>query len=577
MPQSSPPGGPEAIEHDAIIVGAGFTGLYAIHELREKLGLSVQAFERGDGVGGTWYWNRYPGARCDVESLDYSYSFSPELEQEWEWTERYPAQPEIERYLNHVADRFDLRRSIQFSTTVASATWEEDSGRWLVETGSGDRHRAQFLVLGVGCLSSRLDPRDMFEGVDSFAGDWYHTGSWPKDGVDFTGKRVGVIGTGSTGIQLIPQAAETAERVFTFQRTPNYSVPAQNRPMDQGYANDLKARYRDHRAAARLSPFGQIVKVGEVNQGPALAVSEEIRRGEFEKAWERGGGVAMLLAFGDLLADLDANDTVSEFVRSKIREIVTNPEVAAQLSPTDYPLGAKRICVDTDYYKTYNRENVELVPVRENRIRRLTPAGIELEDGTEIELDIVVFAIGYDAMTGALLDIDIRGRGGESLREHWVDGPRTYLGLVAPGFPNMFMVTGPQSPSVLTNMVVSIEQHVDWLADAIRHMREAGIVTIEATAAGQDAWVKHVNEVGSLTLFAGGDSWYTGANVPGKPRIFMPYAGGLGNYWGIIQNVAAEGYEGFLLDGVETPLGSASEPFLTPILTEAEPAAEPAP
>jgi cyclohexanone monooxygenase len=572
MPESSRQQRDEVAEHDAIIVGAGWTGLYAIYNLRDELGLAVHAFERGDGVGGTWYWNRYPGARCDVESLDYSYSFSPELEQEWEWSERYPSQPEIERYLNHVADRFDLRRDIEFGTMVVSATWQEGADRWLIETDGGAQHRARFLVLGVGCLSSRLDPRDMFDGVDSFEGDWYHTGSWPTEAVDLAGKRVAVIGTGSTGIQLIPQAAEAADHVCVFQRTPNYSVPARNRPMDLEFQRALKARYREHRRAARQSAFGQIVVVDELNKGSALVVPEEIRRREFERAWQRGGGVAMLLAFGDLLGSLDANQTVADFVRSKIREIVKDPEVAERLCPNDHPLGAKRICVDTDYYDTFNRENVELVSIRENPIARLTATGIQLEDGQEFEFDVIVFAIGYDAMTGALLDIDIRGRGGESLREHWADGPRTYLGLMAPGFPNMFMVTGPQSPSVLTNMVVSIEQHVDWLSDAILHMQDAGIATIEATPEGQDAWVAHVNEVGSMTLFAAGNSWYTGANVPGKPRIFMPYAGGLGNYWNMIQDVAREGYEGFRLDGEAQPLGKASAAFITPIVTDAAPA-----
>jgi len=547
---------------DAIIVGAGFTGLYAIYKLRDQMGLSVRAFERGDGVGGTWFWNRYPGARCDVESLEYSYSFSPELEQEWEWTERYPTQPEIERYLNHVADRFDLRREIQFETTVVAATWDDASHRWTVETDDGRRHRAQFLVMGVGCLSSKLDPRDMFEGVDAFGGEWHHTGAWPKDhAVSFEGKRVGVIGTGSTAIQLIPQAAKTADHVYVFQRTPNFSVPAQNGPMDPEFQKALKARYREHRKAAKESAFGVPVVVEDINAGSALAVAEEERRREYEEAWQLGGGATMLLAFADLLVDENANETVSEFVRSKIREIVKDPKVAERLCPTDHPLGTKRICVDIEYYQTYNRDNVTLVPIRENPIAKLTPAGLQLQDGQQFELDMIVFAIGFDAMTGPLFDIDIRGRGGELLRERWADGPRTYLGLTTHGFPNMFIVTGPQSPSVLSNMVVSIEQHVDWLTDAIKHVRESGHETIEASLEAQEAWVAHVDEVGNSTLFPRANSWYTGANVPGKPRVFTPYVGGVGPYWQTICGVAEKGYEGFVVNGTGSALGDPETEF----------------
>jgi cyclohexanone monooxygenase len=538
-------------EFDALIVGAGFSGLYSLYRMRE-LGLSARVFERGDGVGGTWYWNRYPGARCDVESLEYSYSFSEELEQEWEWTERYPRQPEIESYLNHVADRFDLRKDIEFNTAVTAVSYDDDDQRWTVQTDDGSRYRAQFLILGVGCLSSRLDPARFFKGVDTFKGDWYHTGAWPKEGVNFTGKRVAVIGTGSTGIQVIPQVAKSAEQVYVFQRTPNFSVPAQNGPLSDEDQKAMKARYREHRKAAKESAFGV---PAEVNERSALEVSEDEARRELEKRWQLGGGATIMLSFADLLTNEDANGVVQEFVRSKIREIVhTDPKVAEMLCPSDHFLGTKRICVDTEYYQTYNRSNVTLTSVRENPIVEVTPTSLRLEDGQAFEVDIIVFAIGYDAMTGPLFDIDIRGREGLLLRDKWAHGPRTYLGLTTHGFPNMFIITGPGSPSVLSNMVVSIEQHVDWLTDAIEHVLKTDRHTIEATEEAEDAWGQHVTEVGNATLFPRTKSWYTGANVPGKPRVFTPYVGGVGPYWQTIQQIAEKDYEGFIVDGSGTPL-----------------------
>jgi cyclohexanone monooxygenase len=544
-------GGELAGEFDAIVVGAGFAGLYQLYTFRE-LGLTTRVFEVGDGVGGTWYWNCYPGARCDVESMEYSYSFSPELEQEWEWTERYPRQPEILEYVNHVADRFDLRRDIQFSTRVTAAHYDEGAGCWDVLTDDGNRWRSKFLIMATGCLSSRKVPD--FPGLESFEGRWYMTSRFPKEGVDFTGKRVGVVGTGSTGIQVIPVVAEQAAHVTVFQRTPNFSVPAQNGPLSDEDQRAMKARYAEHRQAAKESAFGVPV---EANPKCAYDDDEAARKAEFDKRWAEGGGATVLLAYADLLVDEKANDTVADYVRGVIRDTVKDPQVAEMLCPTDHPLGTKRICVDTDYYVTYNRGNVTLVDIRKAPIERITKTGIKTKDA-EYDLDIIVFAIGFDAMTGALFDIDIRGRDGLLLRQAWADGPRTYLGLAVAGFPNMFTITGPQSPSVLSNMIVSIEQHVDWITDAVAYMRERDLDTIEATEEAQDKWVEHVTMVGNSTLFPRAKSWYTGANVPGKPRVFTPYVGGVGPYRQTCDEVAAKGYEGFALQGHPALAGGPS-------------------
>jgi cyclohexanone monooxygenase len=529
-------------DFDAIIVGAGFAGLYQLYRCRE-LGLTTRVFEAGDGVGGTWYWNRYPGARCDVESLEYSYSFSPELEQEWEWSERYPTQPEIERYLNHVADRFDLRKDIQLETRVTAAHYDDATGRWTLETDRGDRVTTQYLVMATGCLSLLQDPRDRFEGLDSFRGEWYHTGAWPKEPVDFTGKRVGVIGTGSTAIQVIPQVAKAASHVTVFQRTPNFSVPAQNRPLSEDEQRAMKAHYQEHRQAAKQSLFGVPVPVPEKG---ALECTPEEQHEALETRWQAGGVAPFMLAFTDVLTNQAANDVVAEFIRGKIRDTVRDPEVAALLCPFDHPLGTKRPCCDIDYFETFNRDNVTLVDVRKSPIVEITPKGIRTEDA-EYEFDAIVFAIGFDAMTGALFDIDIRGHDGLKLRDAWADGPRTYLGIQTVGFPNMFTITGPQSPSVLSNMVVSIEQHVDWITDAIAYLRERGLDTMEPTKEAQDAWVDHSNEVGNATLYPKAKSWYTGANVPGKPFVFMPYIGGVAPYRQKCDEVAAASYKGFTL------------------------------
>jgi cyclohexanone monooxygenase len=522
---------------DAIVVGAGFSGLYMLHRLRE-LGLSAVVLERGSGVGGTWYWNRYPGARCDIESIDYCYAFSPELLEEWEWTERYATQPEILRYLEHVADRFDLRRDIRFGTTVTAATWEDE--RWAVATDAGDTLTAQHLVLAVGNLTAVKRPD--FAGLDDFEGDWYHTARWPREGVDLGGRRVAVIGTGSTGIQAIPRIAEQAEHLVVFQRTPNYSMPAVNHPLDPAELRAAVGGYDERRRRARESDAG--VPIAAPDRA-ALDATPEERRAAYETGWRRGGINALSNAFTDLFTEADANRTAQEFARSKIREVVRDPVVAEALCPS-HTIGTKRTCVDIGYFETYNRDNVELVDVRRSPIEAITARGVATADG-EHPVDVIVFAIGFDAMTGALLEIDIRGRDGLTLRDAWAGGPRTLLGVATAGFPNMFIVTGPGSPSVLSNMVVSIEQHVDWIADCIAHLRERGVPWIDAGEDAQDAWVEHVAALADATLYPEATSWYVGANIPGKPRVFMPYVAGCGDYRRECDEVAVRGYEGFVL------------------------------
>ena len=524
---------------DAVVVGAGFAGLYMLHRLR-GLGCSARVYEGGDGVGGTWYWNRYPGARCDVESMDYSYSFSDELQQQWRWTERYASQPEILRYINHVADRFDLRRDISLSTRVTSAVFDEATSRWTVETDRGERVSARFCIMATGCLSNAQVPK--LPGLDSFQGRRYHTGHWPHEGVDFTGQRVGVIGTGSSAIQSIPLIAQQAAHLYVFQRTPNFSVPARNAPLDPEFERRVKADYATFRRQARESRVGFVVERSEAS---ALAVPDEEREREYEKRWGRGG-LGFTATYVDLLTSQEANDTAAEFCRAKIRALVRDRGVAELLVPRDYPVGTKRMCVDTDYYATFNRDNVTLVDIRTAPIEAITPRGLRTR-GAEYTVDSLVFATGFDAMTGALLAVDIRGRGGRTLREAWAEGPRTYLGLAVAGFPNLFTITGPGSPSVLSNMIVSIEQHVDWIADCLVYLRAHGREVVEATADAQEAWVAHVNEVGNTTLYPRAASWYMGANVPGKPRIFMPYIGGVWTYRQKCDAIAAEGYEGFAL------------------------------
>ena len=530
---------------DAVVIGAGFSGLYMNYRLRDQMGLSVQVFEAGDGVGGTWYWNRYPGARCDSESYIYCYTFDKDLLQEWEWSGKYPEQPEILRYLEHVADRFDLRRNIKFGTRVTGARWDDETRRWSVETDQGDVVTATYLVTAVGCLSSGQIPN--IPGLDGFQGEWYHTGSWPHEGVDFSGKRVGVIGTGSSGIQSIPVIAKQAGHLTVFQRTPQYTVPARHGTVDKAFLDEVKARYDEIIEKCRWSLAGQPYTLMERS---ALSVSDEERDAIYEAAWQEGGFKFILSTFNDISTDRRANDTASEFIRRKIREIVKDPEVAEKLVPVDHPFTSKRPLIDTDYFETYNRDNVTLVDIRHSPIVEITPTGIRTEDA-HYELDIIVFATGFDAMTGTFNRMNIVGRDGQLLRDKWAGGPLTYLGVATAGFPNLFMITGPGSPSVLSNMPVSIEQHVEWISDLIAHMRANDIATAEADPQAEQEWVVHVNEVAAQTMYMLADSWYLGANIPGKPRVFMPYAGGVGPYRQKCDEVAAAGYEGFVLTAAE--------------------------
>ena len=525
-------------ELDVLVVGAGFAGLYAVYRLRE-LGRRVHAVEAASGVGGVWFWNRYPGARCDIESVDYCYSFSDELVQDWNWTERYPAQPEILRYLDHVADRFDLRRDITLDTRVEALTFDEDTDTWTATTDRGDRITANHVVLATGQLSVAKPPE--LDGIADFAGACHHTGHWPAGGVDLSGKRVGVIGTGSSGMQVIPRIAEQAAHLTVFQRTPHYAIPARNRLLDPAYVADLKTRFAEYREYARNHPGGTHRFLG---QDSALDIDPAALRENLEGYWAKGGP-DILASYRDIITDRAANERVAEFVRAKIREVVRDPGTAERLTPRGYPFGSKRLVLEIGYYDTFNRDHVELVTAPIERVER---DGLRTSDGRH-ELDALVFATGFDALTGSLLRIDIRGRGGRSLRDKWAAGPRTYLGISTHGFPNLFVVAGPGSPSVISNVVVSIEQHVEWISDHVAHLAKHGLSRSEAVLADEDAWVEHVNEVADATLYPIGNSWYLGANVPGKPRVFMPYIGGVGRYRQICAEVAANGYRGFELGG----------------------------
>jgi cyclohexanone monooxygenase len=529
----------EPATFDAIIVGAGVGGLYAIYRLR-KLGLRVHAFEAGGDVGGTWYWNRYPGCRCDVESMEYSYSFSDDLQQEWHWPERYGTQPEILRYINHVADRFDLRRDIEFDTRVKQAVFDGKTNTWTVTTDKGRLATARFCVMATGNLSTPRTPN--YPGLASFTGKWYHTGLWPHDGVDFTGLRVGVIGTGSSGVQSIPIIAKQAQHLYVFQRTANFSLPARNAPMHPAKEDAHKAQYPERRRAAFDTPFGIAGYPPPVKS--ALAAAEEERRRLYEAKWAEGGSISFLYSYTDLLVNKESNDTASEFVRQQIRATVRDPKTAELLCPNDHPIGTKRLILDTDYYETFNRDNVSLVDIRSKPIKEITPTGLRTADA-DYELDAIVFATGFDAMTGAMKEIDIRTDGGMSIREKWQYGPQTYLGIMMAGFPNLFMITGPQSPGVKSQMILACEQHVDWIADCLQYLRDRGFSRIEAEQAAEDAWVRHNNEVADRTLYPLANSWYVGANIPGKPRVFMPYVGGVTAYKKKCDDVAARGYEGF--------------------------------
>jgi cyclohexanone monooxygenase len=536
--QSRAQSAPERV--DVLVVGAGFGGLYGIYRMR-KLGLKVRCIEAADGVGGTWFWNRYPGARCDVESLDYSYSFSNELQQEWSWSHRYAEQPEILAYLNHVADRFDLRRHIRFETRVTEMRFDEARALWLVSTDKGPSVEARFCIMASGNLSTPRVPD--FAGLERFKGEWHHSARWPKEGVDFTGKRVALIGTGATGVQMLPKIAAQASLVTVFQRTANFSVPAHNHPMREDEEREQKANYPALRKAARKQSAGMSrVAIPTLS---ALDLSHEERVRLYEQLWAKGGSARMMGAFTDLLRNAEANESLASFVREKIRSIVKDPGTAEILTPRDHPIGSRRLCVDTNYYESFNRDNVKLVDARRTPIQEITEKGVRTTEA-EYEVDIIAFATGFDAMTGALNEVSITGRAGERLSHKWRAGPATYLGLMVNGFPNMFLVTGPGSPSVKANMVTAIEQHVEWISDCLSHLDANDIATIEPTAEAEDAWVRHVNEVANGTLFPKAtNSWYVGANIPGKPRVFMPYVAGLPAYIKICEEVVADGYRGF--------------------------------
>jgi cation diffusion facilitator CzcD-associated flavoprotein CzcO len=524
---------------DAVVVGAGFAGLYALHKLRSQ-GLSVRVFEAAPEVGGTWYYNRYPGARCDVESVDYCYSFSDELQQEWTWTEKYATQGEILRYMKWVADKLDLRSGITFNTRVASAVLDEDTLRWTVTTDGGEVISARFCIMATGPLSAALTPD--FPGLSTFAGEVYHTAHWPHDPVDFTGKRVAVIGTGSSGIQSVPVIAQQAQQLYVFQRTPNYSVPAGNRTLTADDVAEYKANYAERRRLSWRSGGGS-----PHTPHPKLTMQATARerREAFEKRWELGG-VLFSKTFTDQMTDMAANEEARKFYEEKVRAVIDDPHVADLLIPTDHPIGTKRICTDTNYFQTFNRPNVKLVSVRATPIESIDTTGINTTDA-HYDLDVIVFATGFDAMTGALGKIDIVGRGGAQLREHWKDGPRTYLGLGVDGYPNLFIVSGPGAPAVLANMVLHAEAHVNWIADCITHLDQHGHAGIEATPDAVDNWLAECAQRAEATLFTKANSWYLGANVPGKPRVFMLFLGGFAVYNGICAEVANAGYKGFHL------------------------------
>ncbi len=531
---------------DVVVVGAGFAGMYAIWKLRQS-GLKLRVIEAGSDVGGTWYWNRYPGARCDITSMEYSYGFSEELQQEWEWTEIMAAQPEILGYANHVADRFDLRQHIDFNARVIAAHYDEQTGVWEIETDNGRQYRARFCVMATGCLSVPNVP--VIEGQDEFAGEVYHTGNWPADGVDFSGKSVGIIGTGSSGVQSIPVIAREAAHLTVLQRTPNYNMPANNAPLPDDYRQRIKSQYKEVREAQRLAQIG----VSEFSRGlgglgsyaePTESIldtdPEERQRALAEHGFEA------IRRYSDLAESEVANELACEMYREQVARVVDDPETAEGLMPRDYPFGCKRPVIDIGYYETFNRDNVTLVDLRRGGIERITSTGVQTAQGC-FEFDVLVYATGFDAMTGALLGMDIRGRDGRTLAAHWEHGPKTYLGLQMSGFPNLFTITGPGSPSVLSNMLVSIEQHVDWISDCINYLDQTGASTIEPTEEAEDAWVRHVFEIADGTMLTAEscNSWYLGANIPGKPRIFMPYVAGVGAYRQHCDAVAADDYRGF--------------------------------
>lgn len=522
---------------DVAIIGAGFAGLYMLHALRQR-GKRVRVIEAASDVGGTWYWNRYPGARCDVVSVDYSFSFSDEIQQAWNWTEKYAAQPEILSYIGFVADKLDLRRDIQFDTRVEAMVYDDEYAIWTVTTDQEETLIARSCVMATGCLSIPKDPD--IPGLEAFQGPVYFTSRWPKEMVDFAGKTVGLIGTGSSGIQVAPKIAEAAGRLLVFQRTPSFTLPARNAPLPRDTLAEVKASYPLRRAEAQRHPAGHL---RPLTKRTTFSYAQEDRQKEFDGAWQRGG-LDLFGVFGDLIVDEAANHEVARLIHDKIDKTVDDPATAAALKPYRDPLGGRRVCLDTDYYQTFNRANVDLIDVLADPIEQVVADGIRTRTN-HFPLDALVLATGFDAMTGALLAIDIRGRGGRSLRDKWRHGPLSYLGIAIEGFPNLFTITGPGSPSVLTNVVASIEQHVEWIIGLIDYMDERGLVTVEADADAELAWMRHVYDIAAHTLMIKANSWYVGANVPGKPRIFMPFAGGLDVYRDTTDEIARDGYRGF--------------------------------
>ncbi|MCI0784707.1 MAG: NAD(P)/FAD-dependent oxidoreductase [Chloroflexi bacterium] len=523
-------------QFDVIVIGAGVTGLYSLYRLRE-LGFSVRAFEEGGGVGGTWYWNRYPGCRFDSESYTYGYSFSEELLQEWDWKEHYSGQPENERYLNYVADKFDLRRDIRLNSRVVSAVFDEDENRWQVQLEDGHRARAQFLITSVGILSAGYIPD--FEGIDSFRGEWCHTGRWPKDGMDLAGKRVGVIGTGATGVQLITEIAKEVGHLTVFQRTANYCAPLRNSPIDADEQREIKASYPEIFKKCMETP-GSFMH--QFDPRSAMEVSPEERLEQYERLWAEPGFKKWLSNFYDVMMPGEANEDYAKFVRNKIRERVNDPVVAEMLVPKDHMFGSKRLPCESGYYEVFNQDNVLLVDVREAPIERITPKGVKTRDA-EYELDVIIFATGFDAVTGSLIKLDIRGVGGQTLKDKFADGPRTYMGISSAGFPNLFTINAAS----VGNFVRAAEPLVDWVSEAMCYVRDNQFTRISATLEAEDAWVKHVAEAGAKILRTQANSWFVGANIPGKARVLLTAPDSAPVMRAKRAEVAANGYEGFLL------------------------------
>jgi len=522
---------------DAVVIGAGFGGMCMVHRLR-SMGLAVRGIEAGADVGGVWYWNRYPGARCDLMSIDYSYSFSEEIQQEWTWSEQFAAQPEILAYANFVADRLDLRKEFQFDTRVERARFDEARGLWVVQTDRGEALEATYCIMATGPLSVPKDPG--YPGAEDFKGDIHYAARWPHEPVSFAGKRVGVVGTGSTGIQIVPVVAEEAQELFVFQRTPSFTMPMRNKPLDAEYVAQVKRHYPALRAAARNTAIGG---VRPQTTRPLFSVTPQDRLELMEDSWRRGG-LAFLGTFSDLLTNAEANEIVAEFVRGKIGEVVKDPDTAERLKPRGYPIFARRPCLDTNYYESFNQPNVHLVDLLEDPIVRLTERGVQT--GTrEIELDVLIMATGYDGLTGAMLAIDIQGRDGRSLADKWRDGARSYLGLAMEGFPNLFMICGANGPAALANIVTLDEQNTDWIADCITHMRRHGLATVEADAQSEADWMEAISALAAKSLMPKANTWYVGANVEGKPRVFSLYSGGFHKYREICEDVTANGYRGF--------------------------------